>query len=55
MSIDAVVRKFSNLFEMDKVRTDMFIGGLSRRNRKGFGNPGEIGIEMRVVIFSGIW
>jgi len=55
MGVYTVIGEFPNLLEMEKIGSDMFIGSLRRRNRKGFGNPGKIGFQMRVVVLSGVW
>ena len=40
VGIDAVVGEFAVLFEMEKIGADVIVGGVFRRNRKGFGEPG---------------
>jgi len=36
VGIDAVVGEFAAVLEMEKVGTDVIVGGIFRRNRKGF-------------------
>ena len=45
MGIDGVVGKFLDPLQVEQIGTDIVVGGLFRRNRKGFGNPGKIGSE----------
>ena len=50
MGIDAVVGEFAAVLEMEKIGADVIVGGVFRRNRKGFGKPGEIGFQRRVIV-----
>ena len=45
MRIDGVVGKLLDPLQVEQIGTDVFVGDFLRRNRKGFGNPGEIGSE----------
>ena len=38
------------MLEMEKIGADVIVGGVFRRNRKGFGKPGEIGFQRRVIV-----
>ena len=49
MGIDGVVGKFLDPLQVEKIVTDVFVGDFFRRNRKGFGNPREIGSEEGTV------
>lgn len=50
MGIYAVVGEFPDLLEMEKISADVFVGGVFRRNRKGFGKPGQIGFQGRMIV-----
>jgi len=50
VGIDAVVGEFAVLFEMEKIGADVIVGGVFRRNRKGFGEPGEIRFQGRMIV-----
>jgi len=50
MGIYAVVGEITDLLEMEKIGSDVFVGGVFRRNRKGFGKPGQIGFQGRMVV-----
>jgi len=50
VGIDAVVGKFAAVLEMEKIGADVIIGGVFRRNRKGFGKPGEIGFQGGMIV-----
>ena len=45
MGIDGVVGKLLDPLQEEQIGTDIVVGDLLRRNRQGFGNPGEIGSE----------
>ena len=49
MGVDGVVGKLLDPLQVEQIGTDVFVGDLLRRNRKGFGNPGEIGSEEGTV------
>lgn len=50
VGIDALVGEFAFLFEMEKIGADVIVGGVFRRNRKGFGKPSEISFQGRVIV-----
>ena len=50
VGIDAVVGEFAVVLEMEKISADIIVGGVFGRNRKGFGKPGEIGFQGRVIV-----
>ena len=49
MCVDGVVGKLLDPLQVEQIGTDVFVGDFLRRNRKGFGNPGEIGSEEGTV------
>ena len=50
VGIDAVVGELAIVLEMEKIGADVIVGGVFGRNRKGFGKPGEIGFQGRVIV-----
>ena len=50
MGIYAVVGEITDLLEMEKIGSDVFVGGVLRRNRKGFGKPGQIGFQGGMIV-----
>ena len=50
VGIDAVVGALAIVLEMEKIGADVIVGGVFRRNRKGFGKPVEISFQGRMIV-----